>query len=64
MRYVFAGHIHGYGREERNGTVYILTAGGGAPLYLPAFDGGFYHYVKVTVDGNKITDELVKVYNE
>jgi 3',5'-cyclic AMP phosphodiesterase CpdA len=62
VSYVFAGHIHGYGREERDGIVYILTAGAGAPLYLPAFNGGFYHYVKVTVDGSKITDEMVKVY--
>ena len=64
VRYVFAGHIHGYGREERDGIVYIVTAGGGALLYLPAFNGGFYHYVKVTVDGSKITDKVVKVYND
>ena len=64
VSYVFAGHIHGYGREEKDGIVYILTAGAGAPLYLPAFNGGFYHYVKVTVDGSKITDEMVKVFNE
>ncbi|MFH1709526.1 MAG: metallophosphoesterase [bacterium] len=64
VRYVFSGHIHGYGREERGGVVYIITAGSGAPLYLPAFNGGFYHYVKVTVDGPKISDEVVKVYND
>lgn len=64
VRYVFAGHIHGYGRQEQDGIVYVLTAGAGAPLYLPNFNGGFYHYVKVTVDGSRITDELVKVYND
>jgi 3',5'-cyclic AMP phosphodiesterase CpdA len=64
VRYVFAGHIHGYGREKRDGVVYIVTAGAGALLYLPASDGGFYHYVKITVDGSKITDEVVKVFNE
>lgn len=63
-RYVFAGHIHGYGREKRDGVFYIVTAGAGAPLYLPAFDGGFYHYVKVTVDGSRIKDEVIKVFNE
>jgi 3',5'-cyclic AMP phosphodiesterase CpdA len=64
VRYVFAGHIHGYGREDRDGLTYILTAGAGAPLYLPAFNGGFYHYVKVTVDGSKITDKVIKIYND
>jgi 3',5'-cyclic AMP phosphodiesterase CpdA len=64
VRYVFGGHIHGYGREERDGIIYILTAGAGAPLYLPAFNGGFYHYVKVTVDGSKITDKVVRIYND
>jgi len=64
VSYVFAGHIHGYAREERNGVVYIVTAGGGAPLYLPAFDGGVYHYVKVTVDSKKITDKEINVYND
>jgi predicted phosphodiesterase len=62
VSYVFAGHIHGYAREERDGVMYVVTAGAGAPLYLPSFGGGYYHYVKVTVDGSKITDEVVKLY--
>jgi len=64
VKYIFAGHIHGYGREAINGIVYVVTGGAGAPLYLPAHTGGFYHYVKVTVDGSKITDEVVKIYVE
>ena len=64
VKYVFFGHIHGYGRAEKDGIVYILTAGGGAPLYLPAFGGGYYHYVKVTVDGLKIYDKVVRIYND
>jgi len=61
VKYVFAGHIHGYGREELDGITYIITAGAGAPLYLPAFNGGYYHYVKVTVSGGKISDEVVRI---
>jgi 3',5'-cyclic AMP phosphodiesterase CpdA len=30
---VFSGHDHAYERGTRNGIVYIVTAGGGAPLY-------------------------------
>jgi 3',5'-cyclic AMP phosphodiesterase CpdA len=64
VKYVFAGHIHGYGRVKENGIVYIITAGAGAPLYMPHFSGGFYNYVKVTVDENEIEDEVVHVYND
>ena len=63
VRYVFSGHIHGYGRAERDGVVYIVTAGAGAPLYLPRWMGGFNHFVKVTVEGDKITDQVVKLYD-
>jgi len=64
VKYVFAGHIHGYGRQAINGITYIITAGGGAPLYMPAFSGGYYHYVKVIVDDGKISDKVVKVFND
>jgi 3',5'-cyclic AMP phosphodiesterase CpdA len=61
VRYVFTGHIHGYARAEREGVVYIVTAGAGAPLYLPRLLGGFNHYVKITVDNDNIKEEVVKV---
>ena len=60
--YVFTGHIHGYAKSERNGVTYIVTGGAGAPLYLPPEFGGFYHYVKVTVDDGKIKDEIRMLY--
>ncbi|MFA4906209.1 MAG: metallophosphoesterase [Candidatus Margulisiibacteriota bacterium] len=63
VRYVFTGHIHGYARAEREGVVYIVTAGAGAPLYLPRWMGGFNHYVKITVDGDRINEEVVKIYD-
>ncbi len=61
VKYVFAGHLHGYARAERDGVVYVVTGGGGAPLYLPPDFGGFYHYVKITVDGEKITEQVIKI---
>lgn len=62
VKYVFAGHIHGYGKEVADGITYIITGAAGAPLYLPAFNGGYFSYVKVTVDGASIKDEVVKLY--
>ncbi len=61
VEYVFAGHIHGYARAERDGVVYIVSAGGGATLYLPKGFGGFFHYVKMTVDGDDIIENVVKL---
>ena len=60
--YVFAGHLHGYAKAERDGVVYIVTGGAGAPLYLPPELGGFYHYVRLDVEGGKIRDRAVRVY--
>lgn len=60
-KYVFAGHIHCYAEAERDGVTYIITGGAGAPLSCPRDAGGYYHYVRVRVDGNKVTTEIVRV---
>ena len=60
--YVFAGPVHGYAREKRDGVTYIVTGGAGAPLHLPANFGGFNNYVKISVDGNKVMDRVVRLY--
>jgi len=57
VRYVFAGHIAGYGREERNGVTYVVTGGGGAPLS----PGQYYHYLKVQVHGQAVTWTVTRV---
>ncbi|MGQ9627479.1 MAG: metallophosphoesterase [Anaerolineae bacterium] len=61
--YVFAGHIHAYAKAERGGTVYIITGGAGAPLYAPPERGGFNHYVRVNVEGTKVSTEVVKLHS-
>jgi 3',5'-cyclic AMP phosphodiesterase CpdA len=60
-KYVFAGHIHCYEQAERDGVQYFITGGGGAPLYCPPDAGGFYHYIRVHVQGETITTEVVKI---
>ncbi len=64
VKYVFSGHIHGYGRQERDGVVYVVNGGAGGRLYLPPLLGGFYHYVKVTVDGDRVGDEVIMLGDE
>ena len=68
---VFCGHEHGYQRSkpmvngkvtEGKGTIYVISAGAGAPLYpLNKGDERFsyaescHHYTLVEVDGNVLT---------
>jgi 3',5'-cyclic AMP phosphodiesterase CpdA len=59
--YVFAGHIHAFAQAERDGVVYTITGGGGAPLYSVAHPQAFYHYLRVTVRSEQVTIEAIKV---
>lgn len=64
---VFCGHDHGYYRTERDGVRYLLTAGGGAPLYDQdaslAQPGDVFakvhHFVVVDVAGRSVTAEAI-----
>lgn len=60
--YVLAGHIHAYARAERDGVVYIVTGGAGAPLYAAGHPQAFHHYVRFTVwEDETITVEVIRV---
>ena len=55
-------HIHMYWYGEEDGVQMLITGGGGAPLYVPEDQGGFYHYVRLTMEANgTILVEPVKV---
>lgn len=56
---VFQGHEHVYLRKTVDGMVYLTAGGGGAPLYAKDEDGGFHHYIYVTVDGDVVKGEVV-----
>lgn len=58
---VFAGHIHAYGKKNRDGVEYIISGCSGAFPHLLSHEGGFYHYVLVHVDGDKYFTEVFKV---
>lgn len=57
VRYVFAGHLHGFAHEMRDGVTYIITGGGGAPLD----PGQYHHYLRVRVHGQDLTYEVVRI---
>ena len=58
---VFAGHVHAYAQEERDGVVYVITGGAGAPLYTEDHPQAFPHYLRVTVQGEQVSIEVVEV---
>ena len=66
IQMVFGGHIHGYARGMSYGLPEIITAGAGAPLYMPYSAGGFYHYIRVCVgdSAKNIAYDVVKLYEE
>jgi predicted phosphodiesterase len=59
--YVLTGHIHAYAREERDGVVYVITGGAGAPLYTEDHPQAFYHYLHVAVLGEEVTISVVRI---
>jgi 3',5'-cyclic AMP phosphodiesterase CpdA len=58
---VFEGHEHLYLRKNINGIMHIITGGGGASLYADEKDGGFYHFVLIKVNGDKVVGEAVDI---
>ena len=52
---VFAGHIHMFNQSIRNNVNYVISGGAGATLYADPEIGGFYHYIRVTVQDSIIT---------
>lgn len=51
---LFTGHIHFFHDSIHQGVRTIITGGGGAPLYETPERGGFYHWVKVQVNGKNV----------
>jgi predicted phosphodiesterase len=60
-RAFFFGHIHAYLRYQLNGVPAYITGGAGARLHLIEILGGYYHYLLVTVSGEDINVEVVRV---
>ncbi len=56
----FSGHYHGYRRGERRGVNLVVLGGGGGRLKSWQKEWGkFHHLLKVTVDEDQITEDMM-----
>jgi hypothetical protein len=63
VKAVFAAHEHLFSDTVKDGVRYLITGGGGAPLYSSPQDSGFYHYVLVSVAGGDIRIDVISLYS-
>jgi predicted MPP superfamily phosphohydrolase len=58
---VFSGHEHMFKEGYFNGVRYIVTGGGGMLPTIPSWEGGYLHYVCVSVNGKYASYEVRRV---
>lgn len=66
---VFYGHSHMFGLRRENGTTYVVTGGGGAPLYCPVeknLEASYeiHHFVYLEKDNDRIDATVVNKSGE
>jgi hypothetical protein len=59
VKAVFEADDHRYDRMEKDHILYLITGGGGAPLTSLKERGGFFHYVWISVQKERIEGEVV-----
>lgn len=58
---VFFGHIHGYYVGKWDNVPYTVTGGAGAELVGKNPEHDFYHYIKIHVNDDNVSYELIKL---
>lgn len=53
---IYMGHIHGFGVQDYRGVRYVLSGGGGSPLFPSSVQDRFYHYIVVRVTSSGLED--------
>jgi predicted phosphodiesterase len=51
---VATGHIHMFHRVEEQGTHWITSGGGGGNLYASPGAGGFHHWTRISLEGERV----------
>ncbi len=64
VTHVFAAHIHSYFEGRWDGVPYTITAGAGARLYGTDPQHFFYHYLQVTLQGDRVRIQVRRLAEE
>jgi hypothetical protein len=59
VKTVFSGDDHRYDRREVSRILYLITGGGGSPIYAFEENGGYFHYVWMKVLKEKMEGEVI-----
>jgi hypothetical protein len=59
VKAVISADDHRYHRTEKDNILYLISGGGGAPLYALKEDGGYFHYIWLSVQTGKMEGEVV-----
>ena len=55
---VYMGHIHAFGVQDYRGVRYVLTGGGGSPLFPSGAADKFHHYIVARFEGGGISETV------
>jgi 3',5'-cyclic AMP phosphodiesterase CpdA len=58
---LYCGHIHAYMLYGSGPPRVVVTGGAGADPHLSEQAGGYYHFLRVTVKGNEVTEEVIRL---
>jgi 3',5'-cyclic AMP phosphodiesterase CpdA len=58
---LFSGHMHAYDQDMEDGMLVTVTGGAGAPLHMSPQNGGYFHYVRVDIDGKRRVQRVVRI---
>ena len=56
---IYCGHLHGYLLFSSGPPRVVVSGGAGAPLHLPEVAGGYHNFLRVTVEGDTVTEEVI-----
>ncbi|MEW6554483.1 MAG: metallophosphoesterase [Actinomycetota bacterium] len=56
---LYCGHIHAYMLYGSGPPRVVVSGGGGADPHLSEQAGGFHHFLRVTVKGSEVTEEVI-----
>ncbi len=59
IKAVFAADDHRYDRMGKDKIVYLITGGGGAPIYAFEDQGGYFHYIWISVQKGRMEGEVI-----